>query len=150
MEVTIVEQPELRIAGIRHIGPYQEIGREFGRLGKILNGAPPPGSQMIALYHDDPATTAAEQLRSDAALTLSVHTAAPNGLIEQRVPGGRFARTVHRGGYEGLPHTWNALKNEWLPGSGHRMMHPGYEIYVNNPMTAATADLITEIYMRLD
>src|SRR4029079_16366362 len=57
MEVTIVEQPELRIAGIRHIGPYQEIGREFGRLGHILKGPPPPGSQMIALYHDDPEVT---------------------------------------------------------------------------------------------
>ena len=38
MEVAIVEQPELRIAGIRHIGPYAEIGREFGRLGGILKG----------------------------------------------------------------------------------------------------------------
>ena len=150
MEVTIVEQPELRIAGIRHIGSYQQIGSEFGRLGKILKGPPPPGSQMIALYHDDPAVTAPDHLRSDAALTLSVHTPAPDGLIEQRVPAGRYARTVHRGGYEGLPATWAALKNEWLPGTGHRMIHPGYEIYVNNPMTAAKEDLITEIYMRLD
>ena len=36
MDVTIVQQPELRVAGIRHIGPYQEIGREFGRLGGFL------------------------------------------------------------------------------------------------------------------
>ena len=27
MDVTIVNQPDLRIAGIRHIGPYQQIGR---------------------------------------------------------------------------------------------------------------------------
>jgi AraC family transcriptional regulator len=150
MEVTIVEQPELRVAGIRHIGSYQEIGREFSRLGSLLKGPPPPGSQMIAIYHDDPAATATDHLRSDAALTLSVHTPSPDGLIEQRVPAGRFARTVHRGGYDGLPGTWDALKKEWLPGSGHRMAQPSYEIYVNNPMTTAQDDLITEIYLRLD
>ena len=43
MDVTIVEQPELRVAGIRHIGPYQQIGQEFGSLGGILKGPPPPG-----------------------------------------------------------------------------------------------------------
>ena len=57
MVVQIVNQPDLRIAGIRHIGPYQEIGREFGRLGGLLKGPPAAGSQMIALYHDDPAVT---------------------------------------------------------------------------------------------
>ena len=148
MGVTIVEQPDLRIAGIRHIGPYMEIGREFGRLGGLLKGPPPEGSQMIAVYHDDPDVTAAGRLRSDAALTLSVHTPAPLGLVEQHVPAGRFARTVHKGGYEGLPDAWKALK-EWAASNGHEVAQPGYEIYVNNPMTTPKADLLTEIYLRL-
>src|SRR3954468_16505702 len=107
MDVTIVEQPELRIAGVRHIGAYQEIGREFGRLGSILKGPPPPGSQMIALFHDDPDVTAPGEVRWDAALTLSVHTPTPDGLIERHIPAGTYARTVHKGGYEGLPATWH-------------------------------------------
>jgi len=105
---------------------------------------------MIALYHDDPAVTPVDHLRSDAALTLSVHTPAPDGLVERHVPAGRFARTVHKGGYEGLPAVWNALKTEWLPTSGRTMGQPSYEIYVNNPMTASKEDLVTEIYLRLD
>lgn len=148
MDATIVEQPDLRVAGIRHIGPYMEIGREFGRLGGMLKGAPPAGTQMIALYHDDPDVTPSDKLRSDAALTLPGHTPAPMGLIEQHVPKGRYAKTVHKGGYEGLPGAWKALK-EWATTQGHTMGHPGYEIYVNNPMTTAKADLLTEIYMRL-
>jgi AraC family transcriptional regulator len=149
MEVSIVNQPELRIAGIRHIGPYQEIGREFGRLGGLLKGPPPAGAQMIAVYHDDPDTTAPDHLRSDAALTLPANVHGPDGLIEQRVPAGRYAKTVHKGGYEGLPATWNALKKEWLPASGHTMGHPSYEIYVNNPMTTQKEALVTEVYLRL-
>ncbi|HTH24517.1 MAG TPA: GyrI-like domain-containing protein, partial [Vicinamibacterales bacterium] len=102
MDVTVVDRPELRIAGIRHIGPYPQIGRAFGSLGGILKGPPPAGSQMIALFHDDPATTQPDRLRSDAALTLPSNARTPDGLIEQRVPAGRYARAVHKGSYEGL------------------------------------------------
>lgn len=150
MDVTITQQPELRIAGIRHIGPYMEIGREFGRLGGMLNGPPPAGAQMIALFHDDPDVTAPDKLRADAAITLPGHTAAPMGLIEHRVPAGTYACAIHRGGYETLPATWNALKKEWLPKSGRKMGSPSYEIYVNNPMNAKKEDLITEIYLRIE
>jgi AraC family transcriptional regulator len=150
MDVTIKEQPELRIAGIRHIGPYQEIGKAFRSLGGQFKGAPPAGSQMIALYHDDPAVTAPDQLRSDAALTLPPGTHAPDALIEQRVPKGRYAMTVHHGSYEGLPATWDRLKSDWLPNSGHRMGHPSYEVYLNNPMTTKPEELLTEIYLRLE
>ena len=149
MDVTIVQQPDLRVAGIRHIGAYDQIGREFSRLGGLLKGPPPAGSQMIAVYHDDPAVTPADRLRSDAALTLPGNTHAPDGLIEQHLPPGRYARTVHKGGYEGLPATWNALKNEWLSANGHRMGRPSYEVYLNNPMTTPKEALLTEIYLRI-
>ena len=149
MDVTIVNQPDLRIAGIRHIGPYQEIGREFGRLGGFLKGPPPAGAQMIALFHDDPEVTPSDKLRSDAALSLPGKTPSPSGLIEQHVPAGRYAKAIHKGGYEGLPGAWAALKHEWLPTSGHKMGHPSYEIYLNNPMTTEKAELVTEIYLRL-
>jgi AraC family transcriptional regulator len=150
MNVTIVAQPELRIAGIRHIGPYNQIGRAFGKLGGMLKSPPPDGSQMIALFLDDPAITPPERLRSEAALTLSPHAKAPDGLIEQRVPAGDYAKTVHKGSYEGLPASWDTLKNEWLPSSGRKMGHPSYEVYLNNPMTTDKSELLTEIYLRLE
>jgi AraC family transcriptional regulator len=149
MDVTIVERPELRIAGIRHIGPYMEIGREFGRLGAMLKGPPQGGAQMIAVYYDDPTSTPADKLRSDAAITLPGHTSAPMGLIEHRVPAGRYAKTVHKGGYEGLPSAWAALR-DWAAANGRQVNQPGYEVYVNNPMTTAKPELLTEIYMRVD
>ena len=150
MDVTIVTQPDLRIAGIRHIGPYHEIGREFARLGGMFKGPPPAGSQMVALFHDDPGVTPPDQLRSDAALILPGNAPSPSGLIEQHIPAGRYAKAIHKGGYEGLPTTWAALKNDWLPKSGHKMGHPSYEVYVNNPLTTEKSQLLTEIYLRLD
>ena len=149
MDVQVTQQPELRIGAIRHIGPYNLIGDAFGRLGNILKGASPAGTQMIALYHDDPDTTAPNLLRSDAGITLPGHTPCPNGLIEHRIPAGKYAKAVHQGSYEGLPEAWNTLKKEWLPANGYRGT-ASYEIYVNNPMTTQKADLLTEIYLRLE
>ena len=149
MDVTIKDQPELRVAGIRHIGPYHEIGREFGKLGTIAGPAIKPGMMMVGVFYDDPATTPPDQLRSDAAITLPDGASAPNGLIEHRLPAGRYATTVHVGPYEGLPDAWARLKNEWLPKSGHTMGHPGCEIYLNNPMSTPKPELRTEIRMRL-
>jgi AraC family transcriptional regulator len=148
MDVTIKTQPELRVAGIRHIGPYHEIGRAFGRLGGIA-GPPPAGAQMIAVFHDDPDTTPADKLRSDAVLSLPQAAHTPNGLIEQRLPAGRYATVVHKGSYEDLPKTWEKLKKEWLPANGHKPANPSYEIYLNNPMTTPKAELLTEIFQRL-
>ena len=149
MDVTITQQPELRVAGIRHIGPYMEIGHEFGRLGGMLKGAPPSGSQMIALYHDDPTVTAAHALRSDAGITMAGHTPSPMGLIEHRVPAGKYAKATHRGGYQGLPAAWTAVR-EWASQNGHTPGNPSYEIYLNTPTNAQAEDLITEIFLRLE
>lgn len=147
MNVNVRNQPELRVAGIRHIGPYHEIGRAFGRLGSVA--APPKGAQMIAIFHDDPDATPPDKLRSDAAMTLPGGSSTPNGLIEQRIPAGRYATVVHKGPYEELPKVWAQLKNEWLPASGHHAGRPSYELYLNNPMTTAKPELLTEILLRL-
>jgi AraC family transcriptional regulator len=148
MNVNVSNQPELRVAGIRHIGPYHEIGRAFGRLGGLV-GAPPKGAQMIAVFHDDPDATPADRLRSDAALTLPAGSPTPNGLIEQRIPAGRYARVVHKGPYEELPKVWAQLKKEWAPANGHHATQPGYEVYLNDPMKTAKQELLTEIFLRL-
>jgi AraC family transcriptional regulator len=149
MDVNVRTQPELRVAGIRHIGPYHEIGRAFGRLGGLV-GAPPAGAQMIAVFHDDPETTPADRLRSDAGMTLPGSSTTPNGLIEQRIPAGRYASVVHKGPYEELPKVWAQLKKEWLPTSGHHAGGPIYELYLNNPLTTAKPELLTEILLRLE
>ncbi len=148
MNVNVRTQPELRVAGIRHIGPYHEIGRAFGRLGGMV-GAPPKGAQMIAVFHDDPDTTPVDRLRSDAAITLPGGSATPNGLIEQRIPAGRYASVVHKGPYEELPRVWAQLKKEWLPASGHHAGQPGYEVYLNDPTRTEKPELLTEIFLRL-
>jgi AraC family transcriptional regulator len=148
MHVEIKQAPSRRLATVRHVGPYNRISEAFQRLGEIAGAAGlfGPGTEMLALYHDDPEAVAPEALRSDAGITVPEDLALPQGLAEQRIEGGTYACTVHHGSYEGLPDAWARLMGEWLPASGHRV-GPGasYEHYINNATDTPTEKLQTEI-----
>ncbi len=115
MNVDIKTLPELRVATVRHVGPYNQIPEAFGRLGKI--GGPAglfrqPGAAMIALYYDDPESTPQDQLRADAAVAVPDGVPLPEGLGEERIRAGRYATTVHVGPYERLGDTWARFMGE--------------------------------------
>ena len=72
----------------------------------------------------------------------------PEGLVEKRIPEGRFARAEHLGSYEGLSDAWARLKEQVFREGGHRIgPRPSYEIYRNTPMTVPKEELRTEIYV---
>ena len=47
----------LRLATLRHLGPYQQIGRTFSRLHEIVTRAGLPHRELVGIYHDDPSVT---------------------------------------------------------------------------------------------
>jgi AraC family transcriptional regulator len=153
MQVEITEMPELRVASVRHVGPYNQVQKAFERLGSIAGPAglfTQPGAAMIGLYYDDPETTPQEQLRADAGVVVPAAAPVPAGLSEQRLPAGRYAKVTHKGGYEQLGDTWARLLGEWLPASGHRLgATPSFELYRNTPMDTPKEQLVTEIYAPL-
>lgn len=150
MNVVVKDMPEMRVAAVRHVGPYNQIAQAFERLGAIAGPAgilqgPPT---MIAIYHDDPESVPQDQLRSDAGVVVPDGVQLPDGLGEQRILAGRYARTTHIGPYEQLGDVWARFLGEWLPANGHRVS-PGvsFEIYVNNPTTAPKNELRTDLYI---
>jgi AraC family transcriptional regulator len=153
MDVTIEHMPELRVGAVHHVGPYNQIPNAFRKLGEIANAAGvvgKPGAAMLAIYHDDPETTPASELRSEAGLTFASDAKLPAGLDEQRLPGGRYAHTTHVGPYEELGDMWARFMGEWLPASGERLANsPSYEIYRNTPMDTPKEKLRTDLYIPL-
>jgi AraC family transcriptional regulator len=152
MNVTIENRPELRTATLRHIGPYHRISEAFARLGDLaghaglLNVRP----TMLAIYHDDPEATPESELRSDAAIVIPPDVRVPDGLTEQQVPGGRYAKTTHLGPYSELGDTWARFMGQWLPSSNERLgSGVTYEIYLNTPAEVPPEQLRTELYMPL-
>jgi AraC family transcriptional regulator len=148
MDVQIQTYPEIRVATVRHVGPYNRISEAFGKLGEMAgrHGLIKPGAMMIAVYLDDPETTPTAQLRSDAAISLTAGDALPEGMGELRLPAGSYAVTLHRGSYAKLGDSWLRFMGQWLPQSGRRM-GAGFaiEVYLNHPGNAAEGDLRTEL-----
>ena len=152
MNAEIVDRPELRVATVHHQGPYNRVGEAFGRLGTIVGpaGLIGPGATMLAIYHDDPETTAEAELRSDAGIVVPDDVPLPQGLAEIRIPAGRYASATHIGPYEGLGDAWARLMGEWLPRSGQRVGDGvSYEIYRNTPADTPKEKLRTELFVPL-
>ena len=153
MQVEIRKYPALRVGTVRHIGPYIQVNETFAPLGELAAPArlfERPGAQMVALFYDDPDTTPAEQLRSDAAVVVALDVELPRGLTEQRIAAGDYASTTHVGPYEQLGDTWARFMGEWLPASGRRIGEGvSYEVYHNTPMDTPKEQLRTEIRIPL-
>lgn len=154
MNVAIQDMPALRLATIRHVGPYSRISEAFQRLGAIAGPAGlyrHPNVAMLAVYHDEPDVTPPDELRSDAALSVPDDAVLPEGLVEVRLPAGRYASTTHVGPYTALGDAWSRFMGEWLPKSGHRVRESAsYEIYRNNPATAPERELRTELFLPVE
>ncbi len=147
MDVSIEIRNEIRVAALAHVGPYNTIGAAFERLGELAGPAgllSTPAALMIAIYHDDPETTPAAQLRSAACVSVGSKAAIPAPLLELRLPAGRWASTLHRGPYAGLGDSWQRLLGQWLPSSGLRMgAGDCCEVYLNLPGAVPEQDLRT-------
>jgi AraC family transcriptional regulator len=145
-ELEIREVPARRLLGVAHLGPYAEIGQAFARLSEIAREAGVSGA-MAGVYYDDPFTVPAADLRSLAGLVVGEDHPPVTGLEEALLRGGRYARVVHVGPYEGLPEVYHWLYAGGLAEAGASPTpEPSFEIYPNTPLDVPPERLVTEIY----
>ncbi len=149
-KVEVKEVPSLTVAYVRHVGPFQEMGRAFE---KLMRWAGPrglirfPETKSLGIYHDDPEITDTDKLRSDACITVPPETKVEGEVGKMTVPGGLFAVAYAEISPGEFGEAWNALMRDWLPGSGYqpddRMC---YELYLNDPKTHPEGKFIIEIH----
>ncbi|HEY0997585.1 MAG TPA: GyrI-like domain-containing protein [Gemmatimonadaceae bacterium] len=73
--------------------------------------------------------------------------ALPAELGRMRIPAQRYAVFTHRGRIEGLRATWDAIWQEWLPGSGEQPADtPDFEVYDPARFDEATGRWEVEIW----
>ncbi len=153
MDVKIVKENEVRVAFVRHTGPYDQCGAAWGKLCSHLGAAGllGGGPRFIGLSYDDPEITPSDKIRYDACVEVD-DSFQPKGEIGVQVlPGGEFARTTHFGPYENMKHTYATLLGQWLPEAGRKYkLEPTREVYLNDPESTAPEDLVTDIFLPLD
>ncbi len=150
MEVVIKEITPMNVVSIRHIGPYNEIGKAFDRLIKWAEpqGLMKPDAKIIGVYYDDPQDTPPDQLKSDACIVVTGKIKTEREIFAQTVGGGMYAVTTHIGPYDKIIDTWNQFYGEWLPKNGKDYRpDPCFEVYLNSPENTPPDELITELYL---
>lgn len=152
MEVRVEQRKPVRVAFVRHVGPYQECGVAWEKLCQFAgqHGLFLSETLRIGIGHDNPEVTPPEKLRYDACLTVSDQFQATGDIGVQELPCGEYAVATLRGPYSGLPDAYRWLFSQWLPTSGREMRSaPCFEVYISDPATTPSDDLVTEIYLPL-
>lgn len=152
MEVSVKKLDPMRVAFVRHVGPYAQVGETWNKLCGWAGprGILGPQSKMLGLCHDDPDVTPPDKVRYDACVTVGPNVQADGEIGIQEIPSGEYAMTLHAGPYEKLSGTYAALCGQWLPQSGRDLRSaPSVEMYLNSPYDTKPDDLRTEVYVPL-
>lgn len=153
MQVTVKELKPMRVAFMRHVGPYSQCGGTWDALLTRLGaeGWLGAGTMFLGLCHDDPDVTPHENLRYDACVTVD-DTFEPEGDVGvEEIAGGDYAVTTHVGPYETLANTYAYLFGQWMPTSGREPRSaPCVEVYLNDPVSTEGEDLLTDVHVPLE
>jgi AraC family transcriptional regulator len=150
--VTIRTEAPIRLAALPHKGAYFEISRAFQKLSAVMASRDlfRNAGRMIAVFYDDPQSTAEADLRSHAGFEINGRSDLSTPLEEVTLPAGRQAVLTYTGPYAGLPAAYDELFGIWLPASGEEPADtPSFEVYLNSPMDTAPEELITELHLPL-
>lgn len=148
MQVTIKNVEKIRVASVRHVGPYAECGTAFQKLFACKTLVCGPNTKILGICYDDPEITEPAKIRFDACMTVANNFQPTDGIEVKEVGGSKYAITRHIGPYSELYKTYRTLCGVWIPQNGYEhRSEPPMEIYINNPETTKPEDLITEIYI---
>jgi AraC family transcriptional regulator len=147
--IEVKELPELHVAYIRSIGPYDRVAEAFG---KLMRWAGPrgllrfPETKILAVYRDSPEVTEPDKLRSEACITVPEGTKVDGEVSLMKIPGGKFAVGRFEISADQFGEAWNTVMGGWLPGSGYQPDdRVCYEMYLNDHEQHPQKKFIIEI-----
>lgn len=151
MPVTIKTLAPIRVAFVRHVGPYHDLASVWLELIKVIGMAHflSEKTLKISIPYDSLETTPEEKLRYDACVSLDKIDFKPKGAIGvQTLYGGKYAVITHHGALETIDQTYGYLFGIWLPDSGYEPAdYPNFMLHRKIPFQTPDAELVTEIYL---
>jgi AraC family transcriptional regulator len=153
MKVIVKNREAVRVAYLRHVGPYGGEVAQFWQqqFHPFLARHSLYGRPLYGISHDDPLITAPEKCRYDTAVEVDDSFAAPAGAHIGQIAGGTYGALAFVGTPATISAAWSALMREWLPASGYQLDgRPTFEYYPPNAaFDAATNTFECEIVIPL-
>ena len=126
-EIVEKDLAPLLIAGCRMKGRYEDIGQGFKKIGRamgfLISGKP------LALFYDG--CKKEDGADFEPCMPVRKEKDVP-GIDVRLLEGGRAVTAIHRGPYETLHHTWDALRS-WIDEGGYQQKLPSREVYIKGP-----------------
>ena len=145
-EPAVVTLEPATTAVIRHVVPMDRLpevfDRSFGALAAAVSaqGAGVAGP-AFALYHGLPTDT----VDLEVGFPTQRAVRADGDVVASALPGGRVARAVHAGSFDGLGAAWGRLRS-WIDDQGLRAGETFWEVYLTQPTPDMDpAELRTEL-----
>ncbi|RZL94591.1 MAG: AraC family transcriptional regulator [Variovorax sp.] len=121
MKVELKTLPDVRVAYMRHVGPYGESGipRTWQRFAAWCDarGLMQPRRPMYGVAHDNADVTPPERCRYDACVEVGAEFRPEGEIGVQTLRGGRYACVGFTGRPDQIHTAWTRLC-DWLPDSG--------------------------------
>jgi effector-binding domain-containing protein len=144
------------VLGAREVGPYAKIKELLSKIFPyaMARGAEITGPPMF-LCHEatkEKAMQADKEGNADVEVCVPVKERVETdaeggeiGIASYEIPGGKFAKTIHKGPYEECEKTYEELYT-WINEKGYTISGPVRECYLNDPNEVAPEEIQTEIY----
>jgi AraC family transcriptional regulator len=139
--VEVKSLPEMTLAYIRHIGPYQGNDNLFKNLwNRLFSWAGPRGlfaqkdMKSLIIYHDDPNITEEEKLRTSVCMTVPEETSVSGEIGKMKLESATYAIARFELDATKFGEAWNWVYAHWLPKSGYQPDDkPCFEMYPEEP-----------------
>ena len=152
MQASIKTITPLRVAFVRHVGPYDQCDAAWNKLCAWAGpkGLLGPQTAFIGLCHDDPEVTRPENIRYDACATVPAGFAPEGEVGVKEIGGGDYATALHVGPFDGLHAAYAWLCGVWAAEQGLELAgEPSLEFYLDDPDTTPPEKMRTEICVKL-
>ncbi len=147
-QIEVKQMPELKVAGIQHIGQFDQIGNAYG---KLMRWAGPKGllqfpkTKTITVYHDDPKVTEISKVRQTACITLDQDVSTDGEVGTMTVDKGKFAVGRFEIQATDFGKAWDSMC-VWVAENGYKNRDGDYyELYHNDHMQHPERKFILDI-----
>jgi len=150
--VTIKTVPATTMAAYRTETTYEtvftDIPAGFSRVLSFLGShQEEPAGTPFTIFHQFPEADAAGEISLCVPVSRPIQPSAEVRIVS--LAGGPVASIIHQGSYLNMADSYSTIAT-WIHERGHRIAGPSREIYLNNPMDAEDAELLTEIQWPID
>jgi AraC family transcriptional regulator len=141
--IMIKTEEKMTIVYLEHMGPYNQMGELFARLGKYGAQKQLTG-QMVGIYYDDPQVVPTASLRSEVGMVVPEGFEPDSGYKVKELPEQKVVYAVIKGPYAETANEYPYIYR-WIEEKGYKTNGPVREIYLKADPDVPADQLKTEV-----